>query len=246
MASKAFTAVARSVHTVVPDPDDDTQARQFFGTSKNNLGRIGLPTLTFTMQTFTYDTDDGPGVTGQIVWGEELTETIADALARSGRDPEERSALEEACEWLSDYLEEHDGRALAGQLLAAGRASGHAERTLRRARGNLKIDKSKCGFQGAWEWYIPNRPKVPTPSPSPPVGPLAPLASTSTQRGQGDQRGQRRVSPRARGPFEDDPNTSEPVDNPRICTKCGQPATDISGLCASCLNPGLGPTEQEF
>ena len=110
MASKAFAAVARSVHTCIPDPDDDTQQRRLFGTSKNNLGRMGLPTLTFTMQTFTYPTDEEDGTTGQIVWGEELTESIADALARASQGPEERTALEEACEWLSDYLEEHHGR----------------------------------------------------------------------------------------------------------------------------------------
>ena len=125
MASKAFTAVARSVHTVVPDPDDETGTQRFFGTSKNNLGRLGLPTLSYTMQPYTYPTDDGDGTTGQIVWGEELAESIADALARSLRGPEEISALEEACEWLSDYLEEHDGRAIAGQLQSAGRVSGH-------------------------------------------------------------------------------------------------------------------------
>ena len=34
MGSKAFTAVARSVHTVIPDPDDDTNMRRMFGTQK--------------------------------------------------------------------------------------------------------------------------------------------------------------------------------------------------------------------
>ena len=40
MASKAFTAVARSVHTVIYDPDDNTNARRLFGTPKNNLGEV--------------------------------------------------------------------------------------------------------------------------------------------------------------------------------------------------------------
>jgi hypothetical protein len=202
MASKAFTAVARSVHTVVPDPDDETQGRNFFGTSKNNLGRLGLPTLSYTMRPYTYPTDDGDGVTGQIEWGEEIQESIADALARATQGPEERSALDEACEWLSDYLEEHDGRALAGQLQAAGRASGHNERTIRRARTKLGVEKSKCGYQGAWEWYLPNRTNRTEPPQDPPAVPLSPLPSTSTHRGQGDQRGQTTLSTRARGPFE--------------------------------------------
>jgi hypothetical protein len=49
MASKAFTAVARSVHTVVADPDDETGGRRLFGTPKNNLGRSDMPTLSFTI-----------------------------------------------------------------------------------------------------------------------------------------------------------------------------------------------------
>jgi len=234
MASKAFTAVARSVHTIIRDPDDETQLRRFFGTSKNNLGRLDLPILAFTIQPWHYDTDDGEGITGQIVWGEELHESIADALQRASRDPEEKTALEEACEWLDDYLEEHDGRALAGQIQAAARTSGHAERTLRRARKTLKIEKSKLGYQGAWEWVLPNQPKMTQSPQDPPVGPLAPLASTSTQRGQNKQRGQQYVSPRARDPFDDQP--SKP---PTRTCRCGQEATDISGLCSGCLtNPG--------
>ena len=50
MASKAFTAVARSVHTVMTDPDDDTGRRRLFGTPKNNLGRNDLPTLSFVIE----------------------------------------------------------------------------------------------------------------------------------------------------------------------------------------------------
>jgi hypothetical protein len=40
MGSRAFAAVARSVHTVIYDPDDDSKTRRLFGTPKNNLGRM--------------------------------------------------------------------------------------------------------------------------------------------------------------------------------------------------------------
>ncbi len=49
MASKAFTAVARSVHTVVYDPDDESRSRRLFGTPKSNLGPSDLPSLSFTV-----------------------------------------------------------------------------------------------------------------------------------------------------------------------------------------------------
>lgn len=68
MTSKAFTAVARSVHTVIPDPDDDTGARLLFGTPKNNLGRGDLPTLSFAVVGHPIETDDGTAWTGRVEW----------------------------------------------------------------------------------------------------------------------------------------------------------------------------------
>ena len=59
MASKAFTAVARSVHTVMTDPDDDTGRRRLFGTPKNNLGRNDLPTLSFVIESYEVPTEEG-------------------------------------------------------------------------------------------------------------------------------------------------------------------------------------------
>ena len=43
--------MARSVHTLISDPDDDTSNRRLFGTPKNNLGRADLPTLSFVPST---------------------------------------------------------------------------------------------------------------------------------------------------------------------------------------------------
>jgi AAA domain len=227
MASKAFAAVARSVHTVVPDPDDETQQRRFFGVSKNNLGRMDLPTLPFHIQGWEYDTDDGPGYTGQIVWGEESTETIADLIRRGSVTPEEKSQLDEAAEWLEDYLRVSNGREIAGKVLAAGKVAGHAERTLQRARKTLKIQTSKTGFDGTWEWVLA---KVPTEVPEGPLpqnlGALAPLASTSTPTRQNQPRRQGAVSTRTRGAFEDtkDNEQGDPTCPPPSSLEYSQPS----------------------
>lgn len=74
MASKAFPAVARSVNTVLVDPDDETGGRRLFGTPKSNLGRSDLPVLSFTVGGWQYATDDGPGWTGQLALGTTSTE----------------------------------------------------------------------------------------------------------------------------------------------------------------------------
>ena len=241
MASKAFTAVARSVHTVIPDPDDETGQHRFFGTPKNNLGPLAS-SIEFTITGWEYDTDDGPGVTGQIAWGDEVTESIADLVRRASISPEEKTQLEEACEWLEDYLEIAAGHEIAGKVLAAGKAAGHAERTLQRARKTLKITTSKIGFEGAWQWVLPRRQQPANDVTSPNVGALAPSAPTSTPTRQTPPRRQGARPPRARGAFEDTKD-NEPVT--RTC-RCGAPATDISGLCPTHLNPGtLGAPNPE-
>jgi hypothetical protein len=66
MASKASTAVARAVSVVVPDPDDESGRRRLFGTPKNNLGRDDLPSLGFTIESATVDTDDGPSSVARV------------------------------------------------------------------------------------------------------------------------------------------------------------------------------------
>jgi hypothetical protein len=99
MASKAFPAMARSVHTVIPDPDDDTSNRRLFGTPKNNLGRIDLPTLSFVIESFALEVEDGTASTGRLVWGDESKITINEAMRRSAESPDEKSATVEAAEW---------------------------------------------------------------------------------------------------------------------------------------------------
>jgi len=90
MGSKAFTAVARSVHTVVADPDDDTDTRRLFGTPKNNLGRADLPTLSFTIQSHAIATDEGAAWTGQLEWGNEQSSSIGEAMRRANVSDEDK------------------------------------------------------------------------------------------------------------------------------------------------------------
>ena len=157
MASKAFTAVARSVHTVVPDPDDDQ--RRYFGTPKNNLGPTNLPSMSFTIESHPIDTDEGTAWTGRIVWGDEVHESIGDLLRRTIPD-EDRNATDEAADWLKDYLEASGGEADSKDAKRAGKAAGHSERTLARARTKLRITTRSEGFPRSTVWSLPVVPTV--------------------------------------------------------------------------------------
>ncbi|CAN5388495.1 hypothetical protein BH10ACT8_BH10ACT8_11280 [soil metagenome] len=152
MASKAFTAVARSVHTIIRDPDDESGDRRLFGTPKNNLGRTDLATLSFTVTSRAVDTDDGTAWTGQIVWGDEIEGSIADAMQRAGDTGDIRSATSEAADWLTDYLEMEGGRVLSSDAKQAARKAGHSDDSLKRARRKLRLAVEAVGFPRVTYW----------------------------------------------------------------------------------------------
>ena len=154
MGSKAFTAVARSVHTVVIDPDDEDEERKLFGTPKNNLGRTNLPTLSFTIAEAIVDTDEGPAKTGRLVWGAEVHESISAVMERSGAENTDRTALKEAAEWLHDYLS-ITGVVGAARVKDEGRKAGHSESALKRARHRIHAEARSEGFPRTTFWYLP-------------------------------------------------------------------------------------------
>jgi hypothetical protein len=155
MGSKAFTAVARSVSTVIPDPDDDTGARRLFGTPKNNLGTADLPTFTFTLESHAIDTREGTAWTGRLVWGDELTDSIDEAMRRATADPDERSAISEAAGWLTDYLESQGGTAPSADIKGQGGKVGHSPDALKRARRKIRATIDSSGFPRVTFWTLP-------------------------------------------------------------------------------------------
>ena len=157
MASKAFTAVARSVHTVVPDPDDETGNRRLFGTPKNNLGRSDLPTLGFTIDSFSVPTDgDDLALTARLVWGAESPSSIAEAMRRAAESPDQKSATAEAAEWLEDYLTSCGGVASLGDIKRGGAAAGHSYDSLKRAKRRIAAGHENTGFPRRSYWLHPS------------------------------------------------------------------------------------------
>lgn len=158
MGSKAFAAVARSVHTVIYDPDDDSKARRLFGTPKNNLGRSDLPTLSFTIEPFAVPVDDGNDLawTGQLVWREGSAHSIHDAMERAAESGEQKSAATDAQHWLEDFLTLKGGICESAKIKQTAQAAGHTERSLRTARTRLKVEISEHGYPRQTWWSLPS------------------------------------------------------------------------------------------
>ncbi|MFF0243968.1 bifunctional DNA primase/polymerase [Streptosporangium sandarakinum] len=236
MASKAFTAVARSVHSVIKDPDDESEMRRLFGTPKNNLGRTDLPTLAFTIVGHQIDTEEGPTSTGRLVWAGEVEGTIGDAMKRAQSSEEDRSAGSEAADWLLDYLTSKGGTDDSATIKKEGAKAGHSHDALKRARKRIKAEYSQSGFPRRTYWTLPGTAGASTPGPHPftqpsPVGapigatprgdtPTAPTAPTEGQSAQSVQ------SERSEQATNTPHPPTAPTKLPRgKCEECGQPMT---------------------
>jgi hypothetical protein len=155
MGSRAFAAVARSVCVVVPDPEDEDGQRRLFGTPKNNLGPTNLPLLPFAVVGHPIDSADGTVWTGRVEWDDPITGTIADAMERVTESRDVRSSVEEAGDWLVDWLGTQGGEAQRTHVIKAGRAAGHGEDSLKRAmRKRPTLSYRSEGMPRRTIWYL--------------------------------------------------------------------------------------------
>ena len=183
MASRAFVAVARSVHTVVKDPDDQVR---IFATPKNNLGRSDLPMLGFDIVGHCIQTTDGDAWTSKITWGEEREGSVDDLMERSSV-PGDRTATQEAADWLEDYLTTQGGKDESAEIKRLGVKAGHSVDAIKRAKGRLGLTTKSVGFPRRTYWST--KPETENEvqlehsqsneSPSPPTAPTAPTGADS-------------------------------------------------------------------
>ena len=159
MGSKAFTAVARSVHTVVPDPDDESEKLRLFGTVKNNLGPRDAASLPFTIVQHIIPTDDDIEIsTGRLEWVDGVGISIREAMIahddRAGGSTV--TVVKEAAQYLEDYLTQHGGEAPRADIIAALNKEKFTESTIKRAADRLHIVRESSGFPRRSVWRLPD------------------------------------------------------------------------------------------
>ena len=151
MASRAFAAVARSVLFVMADPNDE--AVRLLGHPKSNLGKL-MPTLAFrVVEAQACVTPEGPVFTGKLEWLGESELSIREAMqATAEATGDNRTAVGEAADWLSDYLVSKGGAADSAEVKTAGQKAGHSKDALHRARVRLKLTTISVGFPRKTHW----------------------------------------------------------------------------------------------
>ena len=150
--SVAFGALARVVLVTAKQEEgrgDQDPGTRLLARAKSNIGPDGGG-FSYVLEQVEID-----GMSASTVaWGAPLDgsarELLGDAEAADG---EERSATDEAEEWLLFLLRSGDMKAREVQKQA--REAGISDKALRRARERLGIKPQKSGFGGGWEWGLP-------------------------------------------------------------------------------------------
>lgn len=135
--------------SVAFDREDETGARRLCAHAGSNVGETG-PTLSFTIAGVQVQRLSRP--VGRVVWGEVVSVT-ADEAMREARTPDDRSALDAACDLLDDLLS--DGPTKSLDVYAAADRVGVKRATLRRAATKRGVERRRDGECGPWLMTLP-------------------------------------------------------------------------------------------
>lgn len=148
--SGAFKDVPRAVFGFARDDDGRVMTQV-----KNSLGRDDLASLAYDITSAEVPVRDGLTEVGAFTFTGESERTVRDILREARGDDDERSERDEAADWLSRWLTDQGGEAIASDAIKAGtRDAGIAKRTLQRARSRAKVSAVKEGFGGPWIWRL--------------------------------------------------------------------------------------------
>lgn len=141
LGSIDFAAAARSILLVGQHPDDER--KRVMAQSKSSLAVKGA-SIAFELR------EDG------FFWCG-LSDVTAEALLAAPKSEEEKSALEEAIDFLREILA--DGPRPSDEIMKEARKNGIAEKTLRRAKQQLGVEAKRKGIpggrgKGVWQWHL--------------------------------------------------------------------------------------------
>jgi hypothetical protein len=141
--SIGIIGAARSGLVVAEDPEDPD--RRVLASTKHNLSKAA-PSLVFRLGT-------APNGTARVIWGGTSSLSAGDVL-KEPPDPEEKSALSEAKEFLMQELK--DGPVAAKRVKKDAGSADISERTLKRAKQALCVASHKES-DGSWIWSLPDK-----------------------------------------------------------------------------------------
>lgn len=152
--SHAFRDVARSL--LIFAHDEDTGNR-IVTVEKSSYSQNQGSSFAFRLESTPVDTDDGDTTeVARVVMLGESTISVGEIWSREqdSGDNEERNEVQT---WLTAFLTDRGGKALAKDIRRASTDDGLGWRTVQRA-GTKLCDKIRTGYQGSTEWRLKTDP----------------------------------------------------------------------------------------
>ena len=207
------------------DPDGERGCRRVLAHIKSNVSPLAT-SLSYEVEPIVLPDDDRIETARLRLLGE--SDHSGHDLLGVEHDPERRSALDEAVEFLEAELAAEEQK--ARRVQSDARAAGITDRTLKRARQQLGVESERVGGAaeaGYWVWRLP---KGANPKGAIPISDFGPLSANPHPRAENGP------SESLRGPSG--------TDNPRApecsCFRPGQRLSD--GRCGRCF--GAYPQER--
>lgn len=129
LGSRAFTAAARSVLAMAPDPEDLSGRRLLVFQSKSNLGPRSTEAIIVEVHSTTIETAEGPAEVGRATIVDRR-EVDTDSILLPSDDSDD---LSDAARWLLDFLASVGGEASRGDVMKAAEQAGWSKDQMKRA-----------------------------------------------------------------------------------------------------------------
>lgn len=144
IGSQAFVALARMVLVA---GKDEAAERRILARAKSNIAPDDGGVA------YSLEMTETDGITAsRVVWGALIDGSARDILGDVEQDDEERTGLDDACEFLAGLLS--DGPVRAKTLRADADGAGFNWKMIQRAGKKLSVEKRKIGVKEGWEWAL--------------------------------------------------------------------------------------------
>jgi hypothetical protein len=152
MASKAFSAVARSILATAPHPDDPEI--RVMAHAACNVAQEGLA-LPYRVTSAGFMVQGGTFFSSKVEFLSPMEQFNLGA-AFEPRKAEKKSAVEGAADFVRDYLESHGGAAFKEDIIREGVGATHSIRALNDCKFLVPAEASQVvGEQRRWAWHTP-------------------------------------------------------------------------------------------
>lgn len=155
--SGAFGQLIRSLVAFAQQETESGDAEFVLSLEKNNLGRLGLPSYAYTIQSVTVETEDGPAYVSRFVLGPETNTSVREVMQADSMPDQGKEETNETVQWLRGYLADLGGGEAASEIKKVARKEGISDSSLHRARRKLGISMQHSGFgkDRRSHWYLP-------------------------------------------------------------------------------------------